>query len=73
MLMDRDAAAWRKMLAGLKAEVGACAAAEAITPISTMEGRFSWNCEHGRVTGRVQRAPTPAVTIQALEYAPAQP
>lgn len=73
MLMDRDAPAWRKMLAGVKAEVGACPAGEAITPISAMEGKFSWSCEHGRISGRVQRAPTPAVTIQALEYAAARP
>jgi CubicO group peptidase (beta-lactamase class C family) len=73
MLMDRDAAAWKSLLAGVKAEVGACAATEAITPVSAMEGRFSWTCEHGRVAGRVQRAPSRAVTIQALEFAPAAP
>jgi hypothetical protein len=42
-----------------------------IKPLSAMEGRFTWNCEHGRISGRVQRAPTSAVTIQALEFAPA--
>lgn len=73
VLMDRDAARWRKSIADLKAEVGNCAAEEAITPVSAMEGRFTWSCEHGRVTGRVQRAPTVNVTIQALEFNAAQP
>lgn len=73
MLMDRDAARWKALLAGLKAEVGDCAAGEAIAPISAMEGRFSWTCERGRIAGRVQRAPTQAVTMQALEFGVAAP
>jgi CubicO group peptidase (beta-lactamase class C family) len=73
MLMDRDAADWKSLLAGLKAEVGACAAEEAIAPVSAMEGRFAWTCEHGRVAGRVQRAPTRTVTLQALEFTLAAP
>jgi CubicO group peptidase (beta-lactamase class C family) len=73
MLMDRDATAWAKLIAGVKAEVGECAAAEAVRPLSAMEGRFTWDCSHGRVEGRVQRAPTADVTIQALEFAPARP
>ncbi|HEX8413973.1 MAG TPA: serine hydrolase domain-containing protein [Sphingomicrobium sp.] len=73
MMMDRDAASWRKMLTGLRAEVGACSAQEPISPISAMEGRFSWSCAQGRITGRVQRAPTGKVMIQALEYAAAAP
>jgi len=73
VLLDRDAAAWKTTLAGLKAEVGACAATEPIAPISAMEGRFTWICATGRVSGRVQRAPTPTITIQALEFSPATP
>jgi CubicO group peptidase (beta-lactamase class C family) len=73
VLMDRDAAAWKKMIAGVKAEVGACDTSAPIMPSSAMEGRFTWTCAHGRVSGRVQRAPTPAVTIQALQFAPAAP
>lgn len=73
MLMDRDSASWAKLVSGVKAEVGECAASEPIKPLSAMEGRFTWTCSHGRVEGRVQRAPTPAVTIQALEFAPARP
>jgi D-alanyl-D-alanine-carboxypeptidase/D-alanyl-D-alanine-endopeptidase len=73
VLMDRDAPAWKTLLANVKAEVGDCVTAAAIRPISAMEGRFTWTCAHGRVAGRVQRAPTNAVTIQALEFAPAAP
>jgi len=73
MLLDRDAASWKKTIAILKAGVGACPAAEPVTPISAMEGSFAWSCEHGRVTGRVQRAPTKALAIQALEFNPAAP
>ncbi|HET9337125.1 MAG TPA: serine hydrolase domain-containing protein [Sphingomicrobium sp.] len=73
MLMDRDAAAWAKLISGVKAEVGECTAIEPVRPLSAMEGRFTWTCSHGRVEGRVQRAPTPAVTIQALEFATARP
>lgn len=73
MLMDRDAASWKSRLAALKAEVGACAATEAIAPISAVEGRFTWTCAHGGVTGRVQRAPTREFLVQALEFSPAAP
>ncbi|WP_426166850.1 serine hydrolase domain-containing protein [Sandarakinorhabdus sp. DWP1-3-1] len=73
MLMDRDAAAWKTAIDKLKAEVGKCAADEKVTPVSAMEGKFTWSCTHGRVTGRVQRAPTPALAIQALEFNAATP
>jgi serine-type D-Ala-D-Ala carboxypeptidase/endopeptidase len=73
MLMDRDVAAWAKLISGAKAEVGECPAREPVKPLSAMEGRFTWECSHGRIEGRVQRAPTPAVTIQALELTPARP
>jgi hypothetical protein len=73
MLMDQDAAGWRKMVETVKAEVGDCPGTEAIKPISAMEGNFNWLCARGRVEGRVQRAPTPAVTLQALTYRVARP
>jgi len=73
VLMDHDAAGWRALITNVKTEVGACAADEPITPVSAMEGRFAWTCEHGRLTGRVQRAPTQAIAIQALEFIPAAP
>lgn len=73
MLMDEGAAAWKARLAALKAEVGACTMDAAPAPISAMEGRFAWPCEHGAIVGRVQRAPTKAVALQALEFAVAAP
>lgn len=73
VLMDHDTAAWKKIIADVKTEVGECAATEAIEPVSDMEGKFVWSCAHGRVDGRVQRAPTMAVTIQALSFAVAKP
>jgi hypothetical protein len=71
MLMDRSPERWKKSIAALKAETGECAMEEPVVPISAMEGNFTWSCAKGRISGRVQRAPTPAVTIQALSFAPA--
>lgn len=73
MLMDRDATAWKVVLAERRKDVGTCTAAEPVTPISAMEGSFQWTCEHGRIAGRVQRAPTPVVQLQALEFEAAEP
>jgi len=73
VLMDHTAADWASLINGVKGEVGGCPADEAIKPVSAMEGRFTWTCEHGRVSGRVQRAPTQAVAIQALEFSAAAP
>lgn len=73
VLMDRSAAAWKTKLSDLKAEVGACATDAPVQPVSAMEGRFAWTCEHGAVAGRVQRAPTKALLLQALEFAPQTP
>ncbi len=72
-LMDRDADRWKTELAGLKTQLGNCPGTEPIAPISAMEGIFTWTCEKGRLRGRVQRAPTNDVTIQALSYAVATP
>ncbi len=73
MLLDRDTGRWRKLVETLKAEVGNCAAEEPLHALSAMEGRFSWVCDHGRVSGRVQRSPNVTVEIQALEFSAAEP
>lgn len=73
MLLDKSAERWKSQIAALKSEVGACSAREPVQPSSEMEGRFTWSCEHGRVSGRVQRAPTRTIELQALEFSPAQP
>lgn len=70
--LDRDLARRRADIAALKATVGACAMNEPIAPLSAMEGAFVWACANGAVAGRVQRAPTPALSLQVLEFKPAQ-
>lgn len=72
-LLDRDAERWKAEIARIKRDVGDCAGTEEIAPISAMEGTFTWVCEKGRVRGRVQRAPTREVAIQALGYTVATP
>jgi CubicO group peptidase (beta-lactamase class C family) len=68
MPLDRDAAHWTALLADLRGRVGACTAQEPVEATSAMEGRFRWACERGRIAGRVQRAPTPDLRLQALDY-----
>lgn len=67
--LDRDLARRRADIAQAKAAVGACAMSEAIRPISAMEGVFEWTCATGKVRGRVQRAPTPDLSLQVLDFA----
>ncbi|WP_326524214.1 serine hydrolase domain-containing protein [Sphingomonas sp.] len=66
--LDRDLARRKAELTDLTAKVGACAMSEAIRPISAMEGTFEWTCEKGRILGRVQRAPTPTLSLQVLNF-----
>ncbi|MFC3713823.1 serine hydrolase domain-containing protein [Sphingoaurantiacus capsulatus] len=73
MLLDLDAARWKKAIADVKAQVGTCKTDAPIRPISAMEGRFTWTCDTGRISGRVQRSPKQAMEIQALEFTPAAP
>ncbi len=65
--LDRDLARRSADFAALRAKVGACRTDAAIVPISAMEGTFAWACERGRVAGRVQRAPTPQLSLQVLD------
>lgn len=66
--LDRDLARRRRELTALKASAGACAMAEPIKPISAMEGKFEWACARGRIEGRVQRAPTPELSLQVVDF-----
>lgn len=68
VLLDCDAARRRADMAALKAQIGVRAMVEPIAPVSTMEGSFAWTCARGRVSGRVQRAPTPRLGLQVLDY-----
>ena len=73
MLLDRDEAHWAKELKRLKAEVGACAAREAVSARTAMQGSFTWTCEHGRINGGFLLAPTPDVRLQNLSFEVAKP
>lgn len=72
VLLDRDAARRKADIATLKSAVGQCAMDEPIRPISAMEGTFVWNCASGKVSGRVQRAPTPKLSLQVLSFSAGQ-
>lgn len=63
-LLDRDAAAWSRKLAALKAEVGDCETAAPIEATGDLSGDFTWRCEHGRVKGSLTLAPTRPPLIQ---------
>ena len=65
-LLDRDAPAWAREIARLKSEIGACATDAPITPTGRMTGEFTWRCEHGRLKGVLELAPTPSIGIQTL-------
>ena len=64
-LLDRDADAWSRKLAALKAEVGNCETAAPIQATGKLSGDFTWRCEHGRVKGSLILAPTRPALIQA--------
>lgn len=66
--LDRDLARRRAEIARLKGDVGTCAMGEPIKPISEMEGVFEWACAKGRIAGRVQRAPTPDLSLQVIDF-----
>jgi CubicO group peptidase (beta-lactamase class C family) len=68
-LMDRSAVGWRAELARLKAATGACRTDAPITPTTAMAGRFSWECDNGRVTGSILLAPTATPQLQELRFA----
>jgi D-alanyl-D-alanine-carboxypeptidase/D-alanyl-D-alanine-endopeptidase len=67
-LMDRDAPAWAKAIAAVKAQAGECATDAPVTPTGAMAGSFTWTCATGRVQGDVLLAPTRSATIQELHY-----
>ncbi|WEK42237.1 MAG: serine hydrolase [Candidatus Sphingomonas colombiensis] len=70
--LDRDLSRRRSDIAALKTKVGACTMEEPIAPVSAMEGTFVWKCATGEVSGRVQRAPTPALSLQVIDFKPVQ-
>lgn len=67
-LMDHDATQWRKRIAAVKQEVGACASDAPVVATGALAGRFTWTCERGRVAGTILLAPTPDAQIQELSF-----
>lgn len=72
-LLDRDAEAWSRELAKLKADVGACDTAAPITATGALSGDFTWRCDHGRIKGSLTLAPTRPALIQEWLLEPAIP
>ena len=60
---------WRRKLAALKAEVGACRTDAPVKASGGLSGSFTWACERGRVAGTILLAPTPTAQIQELKIA----
>jgi CubicO group peptidase (beta-lactamase class C family) len=67
-LLDRDAAAWSRELAKLKAGAGDCETAAAIAPTGAQSGKFTWRCSHGRIRGSLALSPTRPALIQELQF-----
>jgi CubicO group peptidase (beta-lactamase class C family) len=63
-LLDRDAQAWSRELAKLKADVGACDTSAPATATGALSGEFTWRCDHGRIKGSLTLAPTRPALIQ---------
>jgi hypothetical protein len=72
-LLDRDADAWSRKLAALKAEVGDCETAAPIEATGDLSGDFTWRCEHGRVKGSLTLAPTRPARIQSWRLETIEP
>ncbi len=72
-LLDRDADAWSRELARLKAETGACDTTTPIKATGTLSGEFTWRCAHGRISGLLLLAPTQPALIQALHLSRIDP
>ncbi len=66
-LLDRDADAWSRALAKLKAESGTCDTTAQLEATGMLSGEFTWQCAHGRISGSLLLAPTQPPLIQAWE------
>ncbi|PAX06587.1 serine hydrolase domain-containing protein [Sphingomonas lenta] len=72
-LLDRSAENWRREIASIKAQVGACAGEMPPFPRSALSANFRWVCERGTVDGFLLLAPTDPPTIQHLRLSPTPP
>jgi len=58
---------WLTDLGRLRTQVGSCNTEVPIAASTALAGRFTWRCEHGRLSGFIQLAPTDPPTIQQLD------
>ena len=72
-LLDRDAEAWSRMLAQVKAAAGDCETNAPIQASGALSGEFTWRCAHGRVEGTLTLAPTRPALIQDWQLAAIKP
>lgn len=72
-LLDRDEAGWAADLARLKAQLGACPDQGEISATGALTGEFTWRCEHGRLKGAIELAPTSPPAIQQLSFGAIKP
>jgi D-alanyl-D-alanine-carboxypeptidase/D-alanyl-D-alanine-endopeptidase len=72
-LMDRDAEHWARDFKWMKDAVGTCDMTAPIVPTGALAGEFTWQCERGRVGGRLLLAPTRLPQIQSLTFFRAAP
>jgi CubicO group peptidase (beta-lactamase class C family) len=66
MLMDRDVEHWARQLDALKQAVGRCDTSAPIVATGGLAGTFTWQCDRGKVNGRLLLAPTKDPRIQTL-------
>jgi serine-type D-Ala-D-Ala carboxypeptidase/endopeptidase len=72
-LLDRTAENWRRELARLKAQVGECDVSARPRAGGALTGNFVWRCDHGRLQGSLELAPTRPPRIQQLRLEPLAP
>ena len=65
-LLDRTAENWARELTRLKAEVGECDVSTLPRATGALTGQFVWRCDHGRLKGSLELAPTRPPRIQEL-------
>jgi CubicO group peptidase (beta-lactamase class C family) len=66
-LLDRSAENWARELTRLKADVGECDVSTLPHATGALTGQFVWRCDHGRLKGSLELAPTRPPGIQALQ------
>lgn len=64
--MDRSKDRWNWQLTSIKESVGQCRTQAALSHKGRLAGAFTWNCERGRVMGRITLTPINPLPIQKL-------